>query len=145
MEIHNMNEWNEELEVIMERMKAAKDVLDASLGSLILFRDNRYDTGQFGVITDGLFEQFQMPDLVLGNIPYYMFGMTEEHANLLELIATYMYARKDEITFKADMTLGIEGQEFLLKDYEGYALEIVSNQEEVPYCACCEAGEHVGE
>ena len=55
-----------------------------------------------------------------------------------------MYARKDEITFEAGMTIIIEEYEFLLKEYEGYALELVSTQDEVPYCACCEAGEACG-
>lgn len=144
MDIHNMNDWDEDIDVIMKRMEAAKKVLDSSIGQFILFRDLRYGTGQFGIITDGLNEQFDMLDLVMSNIPYYLFDMTEGHANLLEIIATYMYARKDEITFKAGMTIIIEGYEFLLKEYEGYALELVSTQDEVPYCACCEAGETCG-
>lgn len=145
MDIHNMNDWDEDVDVIIERMEAAKKVLDTGTGQFILFRDSRYDTGQFGIITDGLNEQFDMPDLVMSNIPYYLFDMTEAHANLLEIIATYMYARKDEITFKAGMTIAIEGYEFLLKEYEGYALELVSTQDEVPHCASCEAGEVCGE
>lgn len=145
MEIHNMNEWDEDIDVIMERMEAAKEVLDKGTGQFILFRDKRYGTGQFGIITDGLNENFDMPDLVMSNIPYYLFDMTEAHANLLEIIATYMYARKDEVSFKAGMTVVIEGHEFLLKDYDGIALEFVSTQDEVPYCATCEAGEVCGE
>ena len=144
MDIHNMNDWDEDIDVIRERMDAAKKVLDSGTGQFILFRDLRYDTGQFGIRTDGLNEQFDMPDLVMSNIPYYLFDMTEGHANLLEIIATYMYARKDEITFEAGMTIIIEEYEFLLKEYEGYALELVSTQDEVPYCACCEAGEACG-
>ena len=139
-----MNDWDEDIDVIRERMDAAKKVLDSGTGQFILFRDLRYDTGQFGIRTDGLNEQFDMPDLVMSNIPYYLFDMTEGHANLLEIIATYMYARKDEITFEAGMTIIIEEYEFLLKEYEGYALELVSTQDEVPYCACCEAGEACG-
>ena len=145
MDIHNMNDWDEDHDVIIERMETAKKVLDTGTGQFILFRDLRYGTGQFGIITDGLNEQFDMPDLVMSNIPYYLFDMTEGHANLLEIIATYMYARKDEITFKVGMTIAIEGYEFLLKDYdEVRALELVSTQDEVPYCACCEAGEVCG-
>ena len=145
MDIHNMNEWDADIDEITKRMDAAKEVLNKGTGQFILFRDFRYGTGQFGIITDGLNENFDMPDLVMSNIPYYLFDMTEGHANLLEIIATYMYARKDEITFKAGMTIVIEGYEFLLKEYEGYALEFVSTQDEVPYCACCEAEEACGE
>ena len=145
MDIHNMNEWDEDIEVITERMTNARKTLDSALGKLVLFRDTRYATGQFGVRTDGFVDNFDMPDLVMGNIPYYLFDMTQEHTHLLEVIATYMYIRSDEITFKAGMTIVVEDYEFLLRDYEGHSLELVSPQDEVPYCACCDAAKVCGE
>lgn len=152
MEIHNMNEWDLPVEVIMQQMTEGKEELAKSTGDLILFRDRRFRMGQFGVQTDGLHEQYGLPDLLLSNIPYPLIEMTDVYAMYVDIISTYMFVRRDEVTFKAGMKILCEGNEFLLQDYideDGNfvvgTLELVPTQDEVPYCACCQAKECIEE
>tara|TARA_Y100001938_G_C7802865_1_gene287959 strand:+ start:37 stop:495 length:459 start_codon:yes stop_codon:yes gene_type:complete len=152
MEIHNMNEWDLPIEVIMQRMTEGKEELAKSTGDLNLFRDRRFRTGQFGVQTDGLYEQYGIPDLLLSNIPFPLLDMTDAPAMFVDVISTYMFVRRDEVPFKAGMKILCEGSEFLLQEYidEGGnfvvgTLELVPTQDEVPYCASCEANQCVGE
>ena len=147
-----MNEWDLPIEVIMQRMTEGKEELAKSTGDLNLFRDRRFRTGQFGVQTDGLYEQYGIPDLLLSNIPFPLLDMTDAPAMFVDVISTYMFVRRDEVPFKAGMKILCEGSEFLLQEYINMdgdlvvgTLELVPTQDEVPYCACCEAKQCVGE
>ena len=97
--------------------------------------------------TDGMFEQHRLPDLVFGNIPY---PLLQTAGNLLDVINTYQFARRDEVEFKEGLLLTMEGDEFIFKQYisaEGNVvpdtLEFCSTHEEVDYCSCCENNKHI--
>ena len=149
MEQHNMENWDLPVPEIIDRMEKAKDVLDSSTGNFIFARDTRYVTGQFLLRTDGMFEQYDLPDLVLGNVPY---PLMNAGAGLLDILNTYQYVRKGELEFVDGFLLLTEGDEYILKEYTDEdgdtidnTLEICSTQVEVDWCACCENKKHVGE
>ena len=149
MNRHNMNEWDIPVPEIMHRMEEARLELDNSTGDFILGRDTRYVTGQFLLRTDGMFEQHGLPDLLFGNVPY---PFMESAGSLLGILGCYQYARRDDVDFVNGLIIEMEGDEYILKQYvdnEGdiipNVLEVVSTQEEVDYCACCENNKHIGE
>ena len=142
-----MNAWDIPVPEIMDRMESAQDELSGSTGDYILARDERFVTGQFMIRTDGMFEQHQLPDLVFGNVPY---PLLQTAGNLLDIINTYQFVRRDEVEFKDGLLLTMEGDEFIFKPYvseEGNVvpgtLEFCSTQKEVDYCTCCENNKHI--
>jgi len=148
-EKHDMDAWDIPVPEIMNRMGEADDELSNSTGDFIYARDLRYVTGQFLLRTDGMFEQHHLPDLVFGNVPHPLLNAA---ANILNVINTYQFARRDEVEFKNGLLLMMEGKEFTFKQYNNdkgeevpNTLEVCSTQQEVDWCACCEGQKHIGE
>ena len=90
--------------------------------------------------------------IFLSNIPYPLIEMTDAHAMYVDIISTYMFVRRDEVTFKAGMKILCEGNEFLLQDYidedgnfRGWCFKLVPTQDEVPLPGLLQAKECIEE